>query len=65
MDIRGCSLGVLTDLTFGTFLDLGLSGETKKKLEWIDKVLAKGQPDHISAAQIGPAVNEQEIAKER
>jgi hypothetical protein len=46
-------------------LDLGLSGETKKKLEWIDKVLAKGQPDHISAAQIGPAVNEQEIAQER
>ena len=42
-----------------------MADNSKKKLEWIDKVIAKGLPEHVSAAQIGPAVNEQEIVKER
>jgi hypothetical protein len=42
-----------------------MADNSKKKLEWIDKVLSSSRPERISSAQLGAAVNEAEIARER
>jgi hypothetical protein len=48
-------------------VELGLGGDTKKKLEWIDKVLEQGRPEArvVKVTELGPAVNEQEIAQSK
>jgi hypothetical protein len=41
VDLRSADLGLIYDLTFGLYVEMGLTEKGDKRLEWIKKVLAQ------------------------